>query len=85
MRAQEFLAKDTLEDLVSLLTKAKIAHRLTDFAPPGKRAFPEFRAHLKVCKGVWTFLSDILYSLKYMNQQHANELFVACMMGSLAW
>ncbi|KXZ51094.1 hypothetical protein GPECTOR_14g77 [Gonium pectorale] len=44
---QEFLAKDSLDDLVSILTKAHIANRLADFAPPNKRAPADLHALLK--------------------------------------
>lgn len=44
---QEFLVKDSIDDLVGLLTKANVANRLTDFAPPNKRASPEFHAMLE--------------------------------------
>lgn len=47
-RLQEFLAKDSLEDLVSILSKASVANRLVDFAPPNKRAPHDFHMTLRV-------------------------------------
>lgn len=45
---KEYLAQDTtIEDLVALLTKAKVAHRLLDFFPPGKRNLHDLSAHFK--------------------------------------
>ncbi|KAG2495158.1 hypothetical protein HYH03_006766 [Edaphochlamys debaryana] len=44
---QEFLVKDSLEDLVSILSKAGIANRLMDFAPPTKRTSVDFHQLLK--------------------------------------
>ncbi|GLI62166.1 hypothetical protein VaNZ11_004746, partial [Volvox africanus] len=45
---QEFLVKDSLDDLVSILSKANIANRLVDFAPPNKRAPADFHQLLRV-------------------------------------
>ncbi len=45
---QEYLSKDSLEDLVSMLSKAHVAHRLLDFAPPTKRTPAELHAMLTV-------------------------------------
>ncbi len=46
--SQEYLAKETLEDLVSILSKGKVADRLLDFMPPIKRSADEFATHFKV-------------------------------------
>lgn len=46
--AQEFLAKDSMDELVSVLIKAKVADRLLDFMPPQKRTTSEFNEHFKV-------------------------------------
>lgn len=48
LRPQEFLVKDSLEDLVSILAKANVANRLVDFAPPNKRAPHDFHMTLRV-------------------------------------
>lgn len=44
---QEFLVKDPLEELVSILSKAKVASRLLEFFPPSKRTLPELEEHFK--------------------------------------
>lgn len=44
---QEFLAKDSLDDLVSILSKAKVADRMLDFMPPSKRTNQDFGEHFK--------------------------------------
>jgi hypothetical protein len=48
---QEFLAKDSLEDLVSTLMKGKVHNRLLDFFPPSKRTQEDFQQHLQVRRG----------------------------------
>jgi hypothetical protein len=42
-----YLVKETLEDLVTLLTKARVVNRLLDFMPPNKRSLEDFNAHFK--------------------------------------
>uniref|UniRef100_A0A7S0V4U6 W2 domain-containing protein n=1 Tax=Polytomella parva TaxID=51329 RepID=A0A7S0V4U6_9CHLO len=44
---REFLRHDSLEDLVSILTKARVVNRLPDFAPPSIRNQEEFYTHLE--------------------------------------
>lgn len=44
---KEYLSKDSLEDLVTLLTKAKLVHRLLDFFPPSKRSPAGFNEHFE--------------------------------------
>eukprot|EP00798_Chlamydomonas_sp_ICE-L_P027438 gene27438-4739_t len=44
---KEFLKTDTLDDLVVVLTKAKVADKLIDFFPPTKRTYEEFTTHLE--------------------------------------
>jgi len=44
---QVYLAKENLEDLVTLLTKARVVNRLLDFMPPSKRSLDDFNAHFK--------------------------------------
>jgi hypothetical protein len=46
--AQEFLAKDSLDDLVALLIKGKIADKLLEFLPPIRRTDTEFANHFNV-------------------------------------
>jgi len=48
---QEFLAKDSMDDLVSILTRAKVVNRMLDFMPQSKRTPEEFQAHYKVGVG----------------------------------
>ncbi|KAF6265503.1 armadillo-type protein [Scenedesmus sp. NREL 46B-D3] len=42
---QVFLQKEGLDDLVALLTKARVVNRLLDFMPPSKRSLEDFNAH----------------------------------------
>ncbi|KAJ9522975.1 hypothetical protein QJQ45_023784, partial [Haematococcus lacustris] len=44
---QTFLAKDSMDDLVSILTKAKVANQLLDYMPPQKRSLQDFNEHFK--------------------------------------
>ncbi|KAK9823766.1 hypothetical protein WJX72_005350 [[Myrmecia] bisecta] len=44
---KDFLATDTIDDLVLLLRKAKLDNRLLDFFPPQKRTLQELDAHFK--------------------------------------
>lgn len=39
--------KETLDDLVTLLTKARVVNRLLDFMPPSKRSAEDFKAHFR--------------------------------------
>lgn len=43
--AQTYLAKEPLDDLVSMLTKGRVVNRLLDFMPPSKRSQEDFAAH----------------------------------------
>lgn len=45
---QDYLATETLDDLVLTLRKAKIDHRLAEFFPPQKRSLADFDEHFKV-------------------------------------
>ena len=38
-----------MDDLVSILTRAKVVNRLLDFMPQSRRSPEEFQAHFKVC------------------------------------
>ena len=42
-----------MEDLVGMLIKGRVAHRLLDFMPPTKRTLADFNEHFKVgvCMG----------------------------------
>lgn len=40
-----YLAKESLDDLKTMLTKAKIVNRLEELMPPGKRSAKDFAAH----------------------------------------
>ena len=42
-----YLAKENLDDLVTLLTKARVVNRLLDFMPPSKRSLDDFNTHFK--------------------------------------
>eukprot|EP00879_Flechtneria_rotunda_P013313 GHRR01013903.1.p1 GENE.GHRR01013903.1~~GHRR01013903.1.p1 ORF type:complete len:267 (+),score=99.02 GHRR01013903.1:688-1488(+) len=42
---QVYLAKENLDDLVSILTKARVVNRLLEFMPPSKRTVEDFSAH----------------------------------------
>ncbi|MEW5300680.1 MAG: hypothetical protein WDW36_003594 [Sanguina aurantia] len=44
---QEYLVKDSLDDLVSILTKGKVVNRLLELCPPNRRTTAEFTAHFK--------------------------------------
>lgn len=44
---KEFLAKDSVDDLVAILSKGKVATRLVDFFPPAKRSPAAMAAHFK--------------------------------------
>jgi hypothetical protein len=50
---QELLAKDNMDDLVSLLTKARVVNRLMEFFPPSKRTLEDFNTHFKVRCSSW--------------------------------
>lgn len=39
---QTYLAKESLDDLVTLLTKARVVDRLLEFMPPSKRNLEDF-------------------------------------------
>lgn len=45
---KDYLATDSMDDLVQLLRKARLDDRLLDFFPPQKRNLTEFDAHFKV-------------------------------------
>ena len=40
-----YLSKETLDDLKTMLTKSKMANRLEELMPPGKRSPGDFAAH----------------------------------------
>ena len=61
----EFLAKDTIEDLVTILTKAKVVDRLFDFFPPEQRTAEHFNTH---------FSDSGLHALAEWNQKRIIEL-----------
>lgn len=44
---QEFLAKDSIDDLVSVLSKARVVDRLLEFFPPQSRTPQDFNKHFK--------------------------------------
>ena len=44
---REFLKHSSIDELVVLLTKAKVAHRLLDFFPPGRQTEAAFEEHFK--------------------------------------
>ena len=45
----DFLATDSVDDLVALLKKARLDERLLEFFPPQQRTLEQFNAHFKVC------------------------------------
>lgn len=45
---QDYLATESLDDLVSLLRKTRLDTRLMDFFPPHKRTLGDFDEHFKV-------------------------------------
>lgn len=48
--SQTYLAKENLDDLVTLLTKARVVDRLLEFMPPSKRSMEDFSKHFRcVC------------------------------------
>lgn len=42
---QTYLAKEPLDDLVALLSKARVVDRLLEFMPPSKRSMEDFSKH----------------------------------------
>ena len=46
---KDYLATDSMDDLVQLLRKARLDDRLLDFFPPQKRNLTDFDAHFKAC------------------------------------
>lgn len=44
---QDYLATDSMDDLVQLLRKARLDDRLLDFFPPQRRNLTDFDAHFK--------------------------------------
>jgi hypothetical protein len=44
---QTYLAKENLDDLVTLLSKGRVVDRLLDFMPPGKRSLEDFNKHFR--------------------------------------
>ncbi len=44
---KDYLATDSMDDLVQLLRKARLDDRLLDFFPPQKRNLTDFDAHFK--------------------------------------
>jgi len=46
---KEYLSEHTLDDLVGVLTKAKLANRLLDLMPPQTRTIKEFGQHFTAC------------------------------------
>lgn len=42
---QTYLAKESLDDLVTILAKGRVVDRLLDFMPPGKRSLEDFSKH----------------------------------------
>jgi hypothetical protein len=45
---QDFLATDSMDELVALLKKAKLDERLIELFPPHKRTLADFDAHFQV-------------------------------------
>ena len=45
----DFLATESVDDLVALLKKAKMDDRLSEFFPPSQRTPELLNAHFKVC------------------------------------
>lgn len=44
---KDYLATDSMDDLVQLLRKARLDDRLLDFFPPQRRNLTDFDAHFK--------------------------------------
>lgn len=44
---QEYLVKESMDELVAILFKARVANRLLDFMPPTKRTVADFNEHFK--------------------------------------
>lgn len=77
---QEFLKKDSVEDLVSVFTKGKVAHRLVEYFPPSKRSTADFNAHFKAA-GLdnlveWNTKRDIDAKLKEL-QENVKDMISA--------
>lgn len=47
MLLQTYLTKESLDDLVTTLTKGRVAHRLLDLMPPSKRTLEDFSTHFR--------------------------------------
>lgn len=65
---QTYLAKEQLDDLVTLLTKARVVNRLLDFMPPSKRSLEDFSSHFRW--GPWPQLARRALSC---SQQHVRS------------
>lgn len=57
---QDYLATETLDDLVALLRKTRLDTRLMDFFPPHKRTLADFDEHFQV-------ISPLCSSFKHMS------------------
>lgn len=70
---QDYLATESLDDLVSLLRKSRLETRLIDFFPPHKRTLADFDDHYKAAG-----LSEIVsYHKKMVTEVHMVELHQA--------
>lgn len=49
----DFLATDSIDDLVALLKKARLDERLLEFFPPQQRTLDQFNEHFKVLCSSW--------------------------------
>ncbi|GAX74543.1 hypothetical protein CEUSTIGMA_g1992.t1 [Chlamydomonas eustigma] len=71
---QEFLSKDSMDDLVAILTKAKVVTRLMEFFPPQRRSPEEFDRH---------FTKHELPQVVEWNREQVLELKIAELKDSL--
>lgn len=73
---QEYLVKESMDELVAILFKARVANRLLDFMPPTKRTVADFNEHFKVITGAEAIIQQQAAST------HQHNL-CSCIAGSL--
>ena len=68
---KDYLATDSMDDLVQLLRKARLDDRLLDFFPPQKRNLNDFDAHFKVMLIQSLQFSTVTHQqLSFLHAQH---------------
>mmetsp|Transcript_22873 Transcript_22873/g.58315 ORF Transcript_22873/g.58315 Transcript_22873/m.58315 type:complete len:424 (-) Transcript_22873:283-1554(-) len=77
---QEYLAKESMEELVAILVKGRAANRLLDYMPPTKRTPQDFNDHFKAA-GLealvdWNMRRDVEIKINEL-QQALTEMITA--------